>query len=137
MQLGSSIIVFACIACGCSSREEYLRKWYSPNSTAEERVVAVSNLVPMGATKPEVERILGLHGSWNRWHGPSYEFRTENGALVPVQKKDYDQWTLEYQVPGGTVALFFQKVGHEQDGFRFVRAAFRRSLEISPNGRLE
>src|SRR6266496_3259879 len=136
MQLGSSIIVVACIACGCSSREAYLRKWYSPNSTAEERVVAVSKLVPIGATKPEVERILGLHGSWSHWHGPSREFRLENKALVPKPTEDYDEWTLEYPIAGGTVEIFFQNVGGGPAAFRFVRAAIRRPLEISPNGRL-
>ena len=99
-------------------------------------MVAVSKLVPIGATKPEVERILGLHGSWSHWHGPSREFRLENKALVPKPTEDYDEWTLEYPIAGGTVEIFFQNVGGGPAAFRFVRAAIRRPLEISPNGRL-
>ena len=133
----SSIIIAVLIACGCSSsREALLVTWHSPNSSAEQRVDAATKLVPLGATKEEAERILGGHGSWTHRHGPSLEFPTEPRSLDPRPTKDYDEWTLDYQVPGGVVVLFFEKREDASGGFRFARAAFGKSLEISPNGRL-
>lgn len=122
------------VGCARTLQHHALAVWRSPKSSPDQRVDAVAKLIPVGTTGAEVRRTLGKQGVWTHWHGPSANLSTENRATVARPTDDHDYWTLEYQIPGGSVALFFEGApGKLQDEFKFVRAASRRNLEPIPS----
>jgi len=94
--------------CAESRHQAALQAWRSPDSTLEQRAHAVSKLVPKGASQQTVESILGTSGAWTWTHGPCTQVvvsKTGRWSFRPAP--DYDVWSLDYEFPGGGVALYF------------------------------
>lgn len=135
MRYVNSLLLVLLVGCAGHSRQATpIAIWRSANSTPEQRVEAVASLVPVGTTRTEVQRVLGQNGRWTHWHGPSATLSIENGVATAHSIVNHDEWTLEYPVSGGAVALFFQssETGRHDD-FKFVRVAFRKSLQTHPS----
>jgi hypothetical protein len=126
------ILLILFVLNGCASKQTALTNtWHSPTSTPEQRIIAATKLIPAEATKAEVIELLGASGRWTHWHGSGVSIYPENGKMINRQENDQDEWTLEYSATGGTIAVFFEK--KSDDDFRFVRVAFRKSLEVIPS----
>ncbi len=137
ISIGLSVLVLLIGCNGQQVRKDYLTVWRSPTSTPGERMDAVTNLFLVGQTRKEVMRILGSGGEWTHWHGPSFIVVPVGSGFKVEETHDHDYWTLEFKVPGGSAALFFQtrnKTESRTADFRFVRAAFTTVLESVRGG---
>lgn len=124
-----ALVVFV-VGCARTPQYDALAVWRSPTSSPEQRLDAVARLIPVGMTGAEVRRTLGEQGVWTHWHGPSANLSMENGAIVARSTEDHNYWTLEYQIPGGWIALFFEgAAGKLPEQLKFVIAGFRKNLE--------
>jgi hypothetical protein len=85
-----------------------LSVWYSTNSTPEERVGAVTKLIPHGASVEYATALLGEGKGLAHYYGPSTSFIPEanNGQLR--HRGSEDLWELQYQSPSGSIALRFE-----------------------------
>jgi hypothetical protein len=129
-KLPRTIGIVLVLLCGCLQRsgDDPLTIWQSTNSTPEQRMEAVNKLIAPGATDVEAERILGSHGRWTHFHGPRLALHPEQRVI----EEHADEWSMEYQCPGGFVALFFEhrSTNAEPAQFRFLRASVRYYPEI-------
>src|SRR6267143_4257653 len=118
---------------GCSRTSERgnaLAIWHSTNLPPRQVVLAVSKLIPVGATREEVEAVLGPHGVWTHFHGPTRYVYKEEGKLIDRPGSDLNLWTLDYAVSGGAVSLLFKKRSNQnlREEFIYIGAEFRREL---------
>jgi len=129
-----AIVLVAVLLIGCagSRRQAALRIWHSADATLEQRVHAVSELVPIGSNQETVNSILGTNGGWAHFYGPTIDTK----HTPPHQLPDTDIWCWLYNFPGGGVQLFFDPP--TAFGDRFVRAApYKILFTVRPNIALE
>lgn len=115
-------LAFMLAGCAESRHQAALQVWRSFDSTLEQRAHAVSKLVPKGASQQTVKSILGTNGAWTWSHGPNTQIiwsKTRKLSFRPLP--EYDVWSLEYEFPGGGVALYFDPPTAMGD--RFVSAS--------------
>lgn len=133
-----SVVVCFLLLAGCARdtrRQQAIATWKSPRSTPEELLRAVEVLVPVGSTRTEAEKLLGVQATWKHWHGPTFvAYHKTNGNVIVEQIGDHDYWTLEYPVSGGSLALLFERQGgtNTDAEFRFVRAQLQTPLTPGP-----
>jgi hypothetical protein len=131
MRYSIAISLFALTVVGCSHTPQpatnanaALQVWRSPDSSPQQRADAVTKLIPTGASKEEVDRVLAKKGMWSHYHGPSFD------AINNRQLPDHDYWRLVYEFPGGGVSLEFEP--STAWGERFVRATpFQTLLSVA------
>jgi hypothetical protein len=104
--------VFVCIvgACGkksvstrvlnstTTSTNQQYDMWRSSTSTLQQKVVAASNLVPIGTSSDEACAILGPGATRDRYFGPFID--TTSG-----KSGGFNETMLRYAFPGGWVTL--------------------------------
>jgi hypothetical protein len=125
------------LVAGCSAQhsveEGAIEMWRSRQATTQQRVNAVKELIPVGTTGAEAQRILGHKGAWIHHHGfvVDYPQANTNPAQPAAQ---YSQWTLEYEVSGGSIALQFEQPNDvlDHDRFRFVAVSFQPVKSVFP-----
>ena len=133
------LFVFPIVGCANRSRDAALQIWYSATSTPQQRAHAVSELVPMGASKQSVQSMLGTNGNWTHFYGPNFylfsappdeaqSLHGANGSLTnwmrgaprhELPTPYHDFWCLVYKFPDGGVQLFFDPP--TAFGDRFIR----------------
>ena len=101
------------VGCVTSSHDKALRAWFSPRSTLEQRAGAVSELVPIGASRQSAERVLGTFGVWSHIQVHSMDTTHAPSRPLPVQ----DFWSLDYRFSDGKVTLFFDPPSMPFGGF--------------------
>ncbi len=91
---------------------------------------AVNKLIAPGTTDIEVARVLGSQGRWMHFHGPRLVLHPKPRVI----DEHVEEWSMEYQCPGGFVALYFERpsTNAESAQFRFVRASVRYYPEAAP-----
>ncbi len=113
------ILLLAAGLVGCSTaqsrRDAALAVWRSPNSGLNQRVEAVTQLIPRGAQVDEIEALLGKQWQWDRWKLPSYDF------IHNVRLPDIDCATVEFEFAQGNVTLVLGPRS-SNDGFWFASA---------------
>jgi hypothetical protein len=105
--IGIGLIAFALVGCAESRRQTALETWRSPDSNLEQRARAAATLLPKGASQQIARGILGTNGAWTHSWGPNVEIFWGEPSKPPRRLPDYDVWSLEYEFPGGGVALYF------------------------------
>jgi hypothetical protein len=124
------LLAFTLVGCAASKRETALRVWRSPDSTPKQRANAVSELVPIGASKQSVQSVLGTNGSWTHFYGPNLYLISGPSPKLPSPYHDF--WCLVYEYPDGGVQLFFDPP--TAFGDRFVRVrSFNVPTNMPPN----
>jgi hypothetical protein len=109
--------------------------WHSKDSSTDQKIQAVTNLVALGSTGTEVEKVLGHDGRWIHYHGPAEYVNVENGKLVGQKLPDADYWVLAYPVRGGEISLTFEKPYENGtlDDFKFVgHVGLQQKLKGTP-----
>jgi hypothetical protein len=102
--------------------------WRSANATPEQRARAINELISVGTRGRDVQEILGNGGTWVRYAGPLINLYDYTEAA------NHGEWHLQYDVPGGKVALIFQydpKVLPTDSGF--LRASVLRVGRTRPS----
>ena len=116
-----SLLTLALVGCAESRHDEALKTWRSQGATLEQRARAAARLVPKGANQQTARSILGTNGAWTHSWGPNVEISWSQTDKPPRRLPDYDVWSLEYEFPGGGVALYFDPPTAMGD--RFVSAS--------------